>query len=214
MAQTSSCPDTILVWIPWYPDGLSIEERGAVESHAADCADCRAEIAYIAGEEEPEIEVPDPDRVYARVTEHIDSYEKAEGQMAEAALPRRLRQELHLRAAKPLSMAAGLLVALVSGMATIGVIWVAREVPAYQTASATAVTAMAGPELEIVFRPDATAAAIQQTLRSAGASLISGPSERGVYRVRLNPGADVEAALKLLRGDGRGVAGFAEPKSG
>ena len=214
MAHASSCPDTILVWIPWYPDGLSIEERGAVESHAADCSECRAELAFIAGEEEPEIDVPDPDQVYARITEQIDSYENAEAEMAEAALPRRLRKELHLRAAKPLSMAAGLLVALVSGMATIGVIWVAREVPAYEVAAGEPVTAFAGPELEVVFRPDATAAAIQQTLNDADASLVSGPTEQGVYRVRLNPGANVEAALKLLRGDGRGVAGFAEPKSG
>jgi hypothetical protein len=51
-------------------------------------------------------------------------------------------------------------------------------------------------------------------LRQVGASVISGPTQLGVYRLRLAPGSDVSAAIGVLREEGRGVATFAEPSRG
>ena len=55
---------------------------------------------------------------------------------------------------------------------------------------------------------------IRSTLREVGANVVSGPSQLGVYRLRLAPGADLNAAIGRLRGEGRGVAAFAEPARG
>ena len=68
-----ACPEEILASIPWYPDGLTADECGAVEAHAADCRACRAELAFVRGDEEPAIELPDAERVYARVLDRISS---------------------------------------------------------------------------------------------------------------------------------------------
>ncbi len=212
MTTTTSCPEAILASIPWYPDGLTAEERGAVEAHAADCRACRAELAFVRGDEEPAIEVPDAERVYARVLERISAHSDEElAPQRSVSTARRVG-----RAARQASVAAGLLVAVVSGMLTTGAIWVVRVAPTYETAAAAGPAAggSSGPRLEVVFREDASAEEIQARLREVGATVVSGPSQLGVYRLRLAPGADVSAAIGRLRGEGRGVAAFAEPSRG
>jgi hypothetical protein len=214
----TQCPEAILATIPWYPHGLTREECGAVESHAADCRSCRAELAFLRGDEEPAFELPDADRVYARVLERI----RAEDDRAELApvatqAPRPLGRRMLARArnirrriVQPVGIAAGLLVATTSGMLTVGVIWVAREAPSYETAIAAMPPVEAGaPELGIVFRPDASAAEIAADLREAGASLSSGPNEFDLYRARLNRETETEDALAKLREAGHDVAPFA-----
>ena len=209
MATTSTCPEAILASIPWYPDGLTREECGAVEAHAADCRECRAELAFVRGDEEPAIELPDPERVYARVLELISGESESVGSSIAAAR----RAVGH--AARQASLAAGILVAVCSGMLTTGAIWFVRVAPTYETAAAGAPSVEAGgPRLEVVFREDASADQIRTRLREVGATVISGPTQQGVYRLRLAPGADVGAALRRLRGEGRGVATFAEPSRG
>ena len=203
----SSCPESILASIPWYPDGLTPDECGAIEAHAADCRACRAELAFLRGEEEVEIELPDVERVYTRVLARITS-------ASDEDLPREWRVEAARRvgkAARQASVAAGLLVAVVSGMLTTGAIWVVRVAPTYETAAVSAGPALSGPGIEVVFREDASADQIRAGLREVGATVVSGPTQFGVYRLRLAPGADVSAAASRLRMEGRGVAAFAEP---
>lgn len=62
-ATQTHCPEDVLGWIPWYGDGsLSEAEEGAVAAHAAECAECRAEIEMIAGALfEVDADLPDPD---------------------------------------------------------------------------------------------------------------------------------------------------------
>jgi len=208
MATTSGCPEAILASIPWYPDGLTAEECGAVEAHAADCRACRAELAFVRGDEEPIIELPDPERVYARVLERISADEDS--------APRGLINARRVgEAARQASLAAGILVAVVSGMLTTGAIWVVRVAPTYETAAAgSSAIESSGPRLEVVFRENASADEISTQLREVGATVISGPTQLGVYRLRLSPGADVRAAISRLRVEGGGVATFAEPSHG
>lgn len=208
MATTQAgCPEAILASIPWYPDGLTPEECGAVEAHAADCRACRAELAFVRGDEEPAIELPDPERVYARVLDLISG--ESEVGRGIAAARRAVGQ-----AARQASLAAGIVVAVCSGMLTTGAIWFVRVAPTYETAAAAPAPEAAGPRIEVVFREDASADQIRARLREVGATVISGPSQLGVYRLRLAPGADVSAVIIQLRGEGRGVATFAEPSRG
>jgi hypothetical protein len=209
MTTTSTCPEAILASIPWYPEGLTREECGAVEAHAADCRECRAELAFVRGDEEPAIELPDPERVYARVLELISG----ESDAPERGIVTARRAVGHV--ARQASIAAGILVAVCSGMLTTGAIWFVRVAPTYETAAAGAPSVDAGgPSVEVVFREDANADQIRARLREVGATVISGPTQLGVYRLRLAPGADVSATIKRLRGEGRGVATFAEPSRG
>jgi hypothetical protein len=100
-------------------------------------------------------------------------------------------------------------------MLTTGAIWVVRVAPTYETASVAPVSAEGvGPSVEVVFRRDASADDIRARLRDVGATVISGPTQLGVYRLRLAPGSDVSAAIGRLRQEGRGVATFAEPSRG
>src|SRR5258706_10649701 len=115
---TTNCPEAILASIPWYPDGLSAAECGAVEAHAADCRACREELAFVRGDEEPAIDLPDAERVYARVLERISAQTDEEAAERRSATVRRVGE-----AARQASLAAGILVAGVSGMLTAGAIW-------------------------------------------------------------------------------------------
>lgn len=84
-ARSMRCPDSVLGWIPWYgetdEDGvhlLDARQRGAVEAHASECADCRAELDMIAGAPwEIDVDLPDPDRVFMEIAERIDAGEAA-----------------------------------------------------------------------------------------------------------------------------------------
>ncbi|TMA30932.1 MAG: hypothetical protein E6J87_16940 [Deltaproteobacteria bacterium] len=208
MATTTTCPEAILASIPWYPEGLTAEECGAVEAHAADCRECRAELAFVRGDEEPAIELPDAEHVYARVLERISAHGDEE-----PALPR--RRSVAREAARQASLAAGILVAVISGMLTTGAIWVVRVAPTYETAAAAPLAVDAGgAEIDVVFQNHVSADEIRSTLREVGANVVSGRSQLGVYRLRLAPGADLNAAIGRLRGEGRGVAAFAEAARG
>jgi hypothetical protein len=209
MTTTTSCPEAILAAIPWYPDGLTPDECGALEAHAADCRACRAELAFVRGDEEPEIELPDAERVYARVLARISSDSDPVAPREWHATARRVGA-----AARQASVAAGILVAVISGMLTTGAIWVVRVAPTYETAAVSAGPDLGGPGVEVVFRKDASADQIRARLRDVGATVVSGPTQFGVYQLRLAPGADVPAAIGRLREEGRGVAAFAEPSRG
>ena len=82
-ARSVRCPESVLGWIPWYGEGtedgesvLTPRQRGAVEAHAAECADCRAELDMIAGAPfEIDVDLPDPDRMFEEITARIDAGE-------------------------------------------------------------------------------------------------------------------------------------------
>jgi len=72
--RPDACPGEILEWIAWYPDGgLTPEQRGAVEAHAATCPACREEIAVLAGRCEPPVGPEDPERLFERVLALVEA---------------------------------------------------------------------------------------------------------------------------------------------
>ncbi|HPG28744.1 MAG TPA: hypothetical protein PLW10_24140, partial [Myxococcota bacterium] len=77
-ARQLRCPEDVLGWLPWYAESgeaaLGDRERGAVEAHAAECAECRAELDMIAGAPfEIDVALPDPDRLFAEITARLDA---------------------------------------------------------------------------------------------------------------------------------------------
>ena len=93
-ARSIRCPESVLGWIPWYAEQdeageplLDARQRGAVEAHASECADCRAELDMIAGAPyRIDFEIPDPDRVFDEIAARIDAGE-AEGRDTAPAVP-------------------------------------------------------------------------------------------------------------------------------
>jgi Fervidolysin N-terminal prodomain len=209
------CPPEVLEAIPFYPDGLAEAQRGSLEAHAAACDDCRRELALMQGvpAEEP-AEVPDAERVWARVLQLV-SAEAGEAKLhperRAQAPPPAARGRWRRIAARPLPLAASIALALAFGTlgTAAGSLLLLRDrAPVYETASAPR---DAGPSLDVVFRKDARAEEIQQALRAVDGSLVDGPSPLGVYHVALPAGADVASAAAALRSEAGHVAVFAEP---
>ena len=80
----------------------------------------------------------------------------------------------------------------------------------YQTASSTA--AAAGPQLIVHFQPDSKFSAVSMLLSDLDATVVKGPMPDGAFVIALQQGADVNAAMTVLRGHGDIVAGV-EPGS-
>jgi len=220
---SDSCPAEILEWIAWYPDGgLSDDQRGAVEGHAAGCAACREEIAVLAGRAEAPVAPADPERLFARVlalveADGLESPPSAKAPLLPASpsaprLPAPARRQRAVWASGGARLAAGVALAVLAGGlgGWLGRDWLRPE-PVYALAGETTLAAEGALALDVVFRSDASAERIQTALRGLGAELVAGPSPLGRYRVELPPGADASAAAALLRAEGTGVASFAEP---
>lgn len=294
--KRARCPEDVLGWIPWYADGgLTERERGTVEAHAAECAECRAELDIIAGApwSTEGLELPDADRLFDEITARIES--EARGESATvipisrgralsgddmARLERWVLDPASERvaetgngsdarsgAALDPDSEAGATSGPESGDATRGSVE-ARRAPARRTlplrsehsslwaaAAALVLLALGGlagggferwregreatgsdyqlasvpppagivattPMLDVVFDDAVTARAIWSTLRELGVEVVAGPSNLGVYRLRLTSAAaegrdptstDAAAIAAHLVAPGQAIAIFAEP---
>jgi hypothetical protein len=204
--QSAACPQVVLDWIAWYPDGeLPASVRGAIEVHAAECSACRQEIADLSaeGDAQPGEEAPGADRVFARALQKIQARPQRT-----LPLPRRRLWLVRPR----IAVAAGLAVAVVSG--TVGIV-ATQQLGSLTYETATAATGEAhpavGPHLDVVFRADASFAEISSAIHALGANVESGPSPSGVVHLHLAAGADPTAAAQRLESGDLAVADFAQP---
>jgi anti-sigma factor RsiW len=200
-----------MAWIPQYPDeGLSDEQRGAVEAHAATCDACRREIALVVGEADPG-SLPEPGPLLERVLARIEAEPRGAGS---AAPPRATPSVRAPRRAAPrwrrVAIAAGLVAVGVGLGSAAG--WLAAESrePVYTTAT-TPGEAADLPLLDVVFRDDADVGRIRAALAAVQGEIVAGPTELGRFRVQLAPGVDATAAARRLAAESSGVAVFAEP---
>ncbi|MGH0035002.1 MAG: hypothetical protein ACQGVK_08230 [Myxococcota bacterium] len=218
-----SCPADVLDWIPWYPGpGLSEEQKGAVESHAAACVRCREELALLAGEASVDAdELPAADAVYdrvlARIADHTEGRDAAllggtppsassarEGRTG--APPRRTRANSRWREVAVAAMAAA-----VAGLAFGWISGRGVAEPVYFTAQAETLPATSGVALDVIFREDATSGEVWDALHALGAQVVSGPDASDVVRLQLPRESDPAAAARMLGAERGGVAVFAEP---
>lgn len=220
-----NCPQEVLEWIPWYADdALAETQRGAVEAHAAQCEDCRVELAMLSGGLAPSATTPDPEPVFARVlarieAEGVETKPVRVGAHRAPAIARHapLLQRSNRSARRSLLQVAAS-AALLLGMGAAGWFLNGAITPhtdaIYRTASdpgAIPLTGASGIQLDVVFRSDAGIERINTALRALGAVVVSGPSQAGRYRVALPDRADASAAVAMLRAESSGVASFAEP---
>ncbi len=234
-----SCPPQILEWIAWYPDGgLSDAQRGAVEVHATHCASCREDLAVLAGRADTDAAPADPDLLFERVLARIEAAAVATPSRVAASRPgpneaspneagrtevgpaRRApagRRRIHDWQRHAAIVAAGFaLIAVTGALGWLGRDWMslvgrAGVEESYRTAAAREPTAPGGVALDVVFRSEASAEQIQTLLRGLGATITTGPTELGRYRLVLPPGSDARAAAALLRAEESGIASYAEP---
>lgn len=200
---TNTCPEEVLYWIAWYPDHLTEEQRGSVETHAAECSDCRQELDMIAGTAPAPAGAPQAEATYARVKARI-----SEGKPAPATAPSRRESRPTWR---PASWAAAAALVLLAGSAGfyLGPVLSGGQ-PVYVTATEVPESAT-GPVLQVIFSPGITTASLTDTLHSVGATIASGPSPRGIYTLRTAPGADPAVVTRVLKETG--VAAFAESQA-
>lgn len=280
-ARHLRCPEAVLGWIPWYVEGtLTPRQMGAVEAHAAECADCRAEIDMIGGAPfEIDVDLPDPERAFAELSARIaaegagstesdvgfraaaergsapdgagpvsrgasgatrdrraewaavaewafDDADDSEAERAELAASGNGRviqgpwgrSNLWAAAAAILLMAGGALVgSMISDLRVDS-----QSKGLYETASARVPGTHAidaGARIDVVFQPTATAAEISNALRQVGVEIVAGPTQLGVYRVRVASAqaegrdasrVDAEAAVAQLKALPTSVVMFAE----
>jgi len=217
--EESGCPPDVLAAISWYPDDLSVEERGAVDAHAAECVDCRRELeARLADlDDEAAWPTPDPDTVFTRVLAHIE-LDEAESLREWSRAPRRVRAVRWLREgevnvpglATPVSVPRGLSAAASFGaLIAAATLFFGTGPNGSAPVPAPAPARLEVPQIDVVFRADLPSSAMADAIESIHGEIVAGPSPRGRYRIALPRGANPESAAQAL--SDAGVAVYAEP---
>ena len=188
--------------LPWYLTGrLETAEHDAVETHLAQCPECRAELEterqwqLLQPGQGAQVDVEDGwARMRARLGDDAAPRPVAASGFAAARAPRRRGwlapawQRLPARAgAAPAMLSVALVAAL--GYTLRPVVGEYHALSAPAEGGATAV---------VRFRPDATEAQIRHGLTDSGARLVDGPTVSDAYVVRL-PREHYSAALEKLR---------------
>lgn len=215
--EALGCPPELLAAIPWYPDDLSTEERGAVDAHASECPDCRRELeARLADpDDEAEWPTPEPDAVFTRILSQVE-IDAAETLSEWARVPRRVRAVRWLREghvslpglATPLSVPRGLSAAAsFCGVIAVAALFFGAGPNGNEPAPPRSAHAEA-PQIDVVFRDDLTSGAMASAIEAIEGEIVAGPSARGRYRIALPPGTDPDGAAQAL--SDAGVAIYAE----
>ncbi|MBV8503172.1 MAG: zf-HC2 domain-containing protein [Paucibacter sp.] len=177
--------------LPWYTRGqLDDAEMRQVQAHLEHCPACQAELAA----ERP-----------LRTLLDLATPPAGSAEAGIARMRRRLSAEAKAqprRAAPWMPWALGLQGATIAAL--LGVLLVPAAPALYHGLSAE--PAAAGIEALVMFKPGSSEAEVRAALLAHGASISSGPTESGAYRLHLT--AD-PAALAALRAEN--VVALAEP---
>jgi len=184
--------------LPWLANGRAdAAQRRRAESHLAECADCRAELAreqrMSAAMALPSMTGPDLSQGMARLMQRIDHAETVRA-------PRQPRIAAGRGGAATIRLSTATLLGAVqlALVAMAAVWWVHGQAPAeapaggYQTltqAPAAATPSTTG--LRVVFQAGQPIGELQALLVTHGLAIVSGPTEAGVFT--LNPTAPLTA---------------------
>ena len=184
--------------LPWYLTGrLGTTEHDAVETHLAQCPECRAEL-----ETERQWQLLQPG--HGAQVDVEDGWARMRARLGGDIAPRPAPASRRRAWLPPLwprvparawAAPALLSVALV---AAIGVTLRPTPMPMAGDYHALSAPAESGATAVVRFRPDATEAQIRQGLKDSGARLVDGPTVSDAYVVRL-PREHYAAALAKLR---------------
>lgn len=184
MQKPNEHPDELL---PWYVnDTLGAEERAQVETHLAQCAQCRDEITLL-------------ETLQRQIQQHPSVVP------SEIGLKRLMRDIKRERASgserqwwRP-AMAAAAIVIVVQSALLVG-LWSQQQGNGITPLGGNGNTIQStGTVLQLQFRPTATEAQIRELLNRIDATIVAGPGAAGVYRVQLATRPDAQALDTLLR---------------
>ena len=176
--------------LPWYGNAtLDAEERVWFEAHLGECPRCQADVEFQRHLQALPAAIPAgaADRGWLALRARLDAKPAADIRPATSTSGWAMRW---------LPLALGLQAMLVLVLATA---WLAPPRPAeYRTLGSAASVTTANAL--VVFRPEATEAAIRQALRAADARIVGGPTVTDAWLLRL-PDTGAAGSLARLRAE-------------
>jgi hypothetical protein len=227
MSTTQGAPrshDEAFELIPWLVNGrLPREEQDSLERHLAECVECRREadaqrqVRNAIRQDESNVEYA-PHASFQKLWSRIEESQQDEvsGKGIDRGADRNGWPTASDRKRSPPQrwmLAAGMFLALGLGL-VLALRWPA-ESPDRASEYRTATTPPAQPdregEIRAVFAPNVTIDELTRIVSEARLTIVSGPSDSGVYTLAVQPGRGMPAAdaLAQLRSDPR--VRFAEP---
>lgn len=181
--------------LPWYATGqLDDVDRLLVEAHLAACARCQRQLA---GErrmvDQFQSFSPEVDSGWARMRQRIAT-PRPEGRSWIGRTASDFWQLLKRPAVAALATAQVALLAIAAAIAPS-----LSSAPAY-VALGDSTQPSPSANVIILFRPEATEAAMRTALRQSGASLVGGPTDADAYLLSV-PAPQRSTALEKLRAD-------------
>lgn len=191
--------------LPWYATArLDEADRAKVNAHLSSCARCRHQLALERQLiDEFQAMVPEVESGWARLRHRIQMPARV------ADRPKKSSPFANAWALMSHPAIAALATAQLAFVAVAGAILVSLGQPVYHTLGSPP-PASSGNVI-VMFRADATEQDIRDALRSAGASLVDGPTPANAYLVHVEP-ARRQLALRQLQSDD--VVQLAQPIDG
>jgi hypothetical protein len=203
--------------LPWIAnESAAAKDVAQVEVHLRECRECQEELEFqrqlrnaIRAEDAV---VLAPQTSLQKLMQRIDAVEELDDDEHEAApaasaAPIATARRQQARWSRWLPIAAAVQGVAIAGL--LGALWMQSqshdELTAGRYTMLTAPTATHGPGIRVVFASGVALDDVNRALRTIDAQIIAGPSEAGVYTLRLTAGAadkaDLEKAIAQLRAD-------------
>ena len=181
--------------LPWYATGqLEEADRAKVRAHLSHCDHCRQQLAIerrLIGEFQTMI--PELESGWVRLRNRVEGRTPVPINPPRPNRPNRLGDAWALLSRPAVATLAAAQLAFV---VIAGAVLVSVGQPMYHTLAST--PAAAAGNVIVIFRADATEQDIRHVLRSAGASLVDGPTPANAYLLHVSP-VRRQLALRALQ---------------
>lgn len=178
--QQSEPHDPAEELLPWYATGqLDEADRVRLETHLSSCAQCRQQLSVERRlVQEFRAIVPEVESGWSRLRARLESPVPAYSPKAASAL----RQFWDLVSRPAI---AGLAMAQLAFVIVAGSLLFSLSRPVYHALGSAPVPASAN--LIVIFKPETRIQSIDDTLKSAGASIVEGPTVADAYLLHVAP---------------------------